>query len=46
MYSNTNSTEFESGLVGSVFADGKWDLGSISGWVIPKILNMYLIPPC
>ena len=29
-------------LVGRVFANGPGDLGSISGRVIPKILNMVL----
>ena len=30
------------GLVGRVFANGPWDLGSILGHVIPKILKMVL----
>ena len=34
------------GLEGRVFANGPRDLGSISGWVIPKTLKWYLIPPC
>ena len=30
------------GLVGRVFANGPWDLGSISGRVIPNTLKMVL----
>ena len=30
------------GLVGRVFANGQWDLGSIPGRVIPKTLKMVL----
>ena len=34
------------GLVGRVFASGPGDLGSISGSVIPRLLEWYLIPHC
>ena len=34
------------GVVGRVFANVPWDLGSIPGRVIPKTLKWYLIPPC
>ena len=43
---NSIKSVWKHGLVGRVFANGPGDLGSIPGWVIPKTLKWYLIPPC